>query len=75
VEAKQSRGGISPVKQELITGDENSERELLHSAPGSYPNSLKKRKITPVRRSVSYKVTDFGTNGKLIYDRRTGDSI
>ena len=26
------------------------------------------RKITPLRRSRSFKVTDFGTNRKLIYD-------
>jgi len=29
---------------------------------------LNKRKITPLRRSRSFKVTDFGTNRKLIYD-------
>ena len=32
------------------------------------PNSLKQRIITPLRRSKSFKVTDFDTNRKLIYD-------
>ena len=54
-------------KQELISRWD-SERELLRSAPGRNPNSLKQRKITPLRRSRSFKVTDFGTNRKLIYD-------
>ena len=55
------------VIQELIRRWD-SERELLRSAPGSYPNSLKKRKVMPLRRSRSFKVTDFGTNRQLIYD-------
>jgi len=45
-----------------------SERELLRSAPESYPNSLTQRKITPLRRSRSFKVTEFVTNRKLICD-------
>ena len=53
--------------QELIRRSD-SERERLRSAPGSYPNSMKWRKITPLRRSRSFKATDFGTNRKLIYD-------
>ena len=36
--------------------------------PGSYPNSLKQRKIMPLRHSRLFKVTDCGTNRKLIYD-------
>jgi len=59
--------GTSQVIQELISRWD-SERELLRSAPGRYPNSLKQRKIMPLRRSRSFKVTDFGTNRKLIYD-------
>jgi len=54
-------------RQELISRW-YSEHELLRSVPRSYPNSLKKRKITPLRRSRSFKVTDFGTTRKLIYD-------
>jgi len=54
-------------QQELIRR-RDSERELLRSAPGSYPNWLKYRKIAPLHRSRSFKVTDFGTNRKLVYD-------
>jgi len=55
------------LKQELIRRWD-SERELLRSAPGSYLNSLKSHKIMPLRHSRSFKVTDFGTDRKLIYD-------
>jgi len=58
---------LTHEQQELISRWD-SERELLRSAPGRYPNSLKQRKITPLRRSSSFKVTDFGTNRKLTYD-------
>ena len=36
--------------------------------PRKLPNSVKKRKIKQLRRSRSFKVTNYGTNGKLIYD-------
>jgi len=48
------------------SGDEIANVNFLRSLPGSYPNSLKNAKITPLRRSRSFKVTDFGTNRKLI---------
>jgi len=58
----------TPYRWQELIRRWDSERELLRSAPGRYPNSLKQRKITPLRRSRSFKVTDFGTNRKLIYD-------
>ena len=36
--------------------------------PDRYRSRLKKGKVTPLRRSRSFKVTDFGTNRKLICD-------
>jgi len=58
-------GTIGPIprkKNKNSSGDEISERELLHSAP---PEITQNNAITPSR---SFKVTDFGTNRKLIYD-------
>ena len=41
---------------------------LFRNAPGKLPSSVKNAKYGPFRRSRSFKVTDFGTNRKLIYD-------
>ena len=42
--------------------DEIAKVNFYAVRPEDTQNSLKQRKITPLRRSRSFKVTDFGTN-------------
>jgi len=50
--------------QENSSGDEIANVNFMQCAP-KLPEFAE---ITPLRRSRSFKVTDFGTNRKLIYD-------
>ena len=72
-----SRLWVEPVVSSVFDWQElnrrwDSERELLRSAPGSYPNEFaeitQNNAITPFKVIQGHQVTDFGTNRKLIYD-------
>jgi len=63
------------TRKKYSTGQENKNASAdeianvnFYAVRQKLPNSLKQRKITPLCRSRAFKVTDFGTNRKLIYD-------